>query len=194
MAEVIFSYNGILKYSSHIDDDISGFLGINVILGKACCRHITSFQSDVLAKNFLISEPFHCYMTEDNLLDAHGLLPNHVINLINYNGIYYGYDATNDKLFEFVSENKMQQVFTDKPSFLFYAPHSDMITNGMSREENEDKIKALFKKSEGKKIISKDEYDEIRYFAKSITNNERLLNDYKESSKKYIKKITKGIK
>ena len=139
----IFSKNRKINYVSEISDDIQGFLGMNVILGKVCCRHVANFQNDVLAKNYLISQPFNCYMADEDIDNTDDLLPNHVINLVNYNDIYYGYDATNDKLFKFIDEFKMQELFTDQPSYILYAPHSDMIINKSTKEKAKDRIRLL---------------------------------------------------
>ena len=69
-----------------------------------------------------------------------------------------------------------------------------MVQNGYHIETIKNDID-LFNSMEKKDIISFDEYSYISNLAKKqIESNRELFDDFRESSKKYTKRITNGIR
>lgn len=171
-------------------DDIVGFWGMHVIDGRVSCRHIANFQSDVISRNHLYSEPFYCYISEYDYQNLGNFTVNHAINLIAHNGIYYGYDAVRNKLFSFIDGMKMKELFSDQPLFAYYKPNLKLIQNGhLIMDISYDM--ALFKKMENMPSLSLEEYNYIIYYiASALSNNKDLFKAFQMSSKKYIKRIT----
>lgn len=177
-----------IKYGK--DDDIVGFWGIHVIDGIVSCRHIANFQSDVISKNHLYSRPFYCYMSHYNYKNLGNFTINHAINLIIYNGVYYGYDASSNKLFRFIDGMKMQELFAVHPLFAYYKPELKLVQNGHKIATISYDL-SLFKEAENAIPIGFEEYNYILCDCERVINhNHVLFKDFHESSKKYIKKIT----
>ena len=189
----LFSDNHSFIVGGFIPDDIKGFLGINVIRGNAVCRHVTNFQSDVLEKINMMSDPFYCYLSKIELEEPNKMECNHAINLILYKDNLYGYDALNNGLYQFISDNTMKEMFTNKPHYIYYKPYMDIVLENTSISGANNLID-IFDKIKEKDVISLDEYNYILYWANSmITKNSKLLDEFHESSKKYIRKITNHL-
>ena len=189
----MFSDNYCLVLRTPNIKDIAGFLGINIIRGEAVCRHITGFQGDVLGELNLMSEPFYCYVGKKKLEDAGKVEANHVINLILYKDNLYGYDAMNDGLYQFVDDSVMEEMFTPKPHYIYYKPYMDIVMQNTSVNGANNLID-IFSKIKEKEVISQEEYNYILYWADSmIKKNSSLLDDFHESGKKYIRKITNHL-
>lgn len=189
----VFSDNYSFIVGGFIPDDIVGFLGINVIRGNGVCRHVTGFQSDVLGKINMMSEPFYCYLSDKELDEPNKMECNHAVNLILYKDNLYGYDALNNGLYEFISDSAMKEMFTEKPHYIYYKPYMDIVLENTSISGVNNLID-IFGKIKEKEAISLDEYNFIHYWANSmVMKNIRLLNEFHESSKKYIRKITNRL-
>lgn len=181
--------NFCIKYGK--GDDIVGFWGMHVIDGVASCRHIANFQSDVISRNYLYSEPFYCYMSHNNYQNLGNFSIDHAINLIIYNNVYYGYDASNNKLFRFIDGMKMEELFSDQPLFAYYKPELKLSQNGYEIAKVSYDLD-LFKKMADMSPINFEEYKYITLCAqKMVCQNGELFESFHESSKKYIKRITK---
>lgn len=189
----IFSDGCEIVLNKNPDNDLAGFLGINVMRGNAVCRNISWFQSDVLKKLGLISEPFYCYLSKDKIDNPQDKEGNHVINLIEYKDNLYGYDALNGGLFKFVSDRELKEMFTDKVHYVYYKPYMDIMISGMDAG-NTISMMQLFDIIKDKETITEKEYNKLKENAiNAVSKNISLLNDFHESSKKYIKRITKNL-
>ena len=104
-----------------------------------------------------------------------------------------GYDALNNRLFRFISNRKLEELFCDNIHYMYYKPYIHMMFDGMDISGINNFI-SLFDVIKDKQIISLGEYNDVYDNAVDIVNkNNRLLDDFHESSKKYIKRITKNI-
>ena len=190
----VFSDNYKLFTNEKIQDDLYGFLGINIVKGYAVCRHFASFQSDVLKKLGYMCEPFYCYMSNRDIIDADKKLANHAINLIEYNNSLYGFDSYNNGLFSFVDNKKMKEMFVVDSHYIYYKPYINIMYNNETISSINNMIE-LFNNIKDKPDFDIREYKYIREMSeKMVLNNKGLLNDFHESSKKYIKRITDGLK
>ncbi len=178
-------FNIVDKY----ENDLVGFWGMHIMEGIATCRHIANFEKDVLAKNYLMAEPFYCSISNVNADNPGNLVINHAINLIYYKGVYYGYDATNDKLFHFIHGMKMEELYSDNPLYAYYVPEIKFSQNGHEIADIKYDVNA-FEAMADKPILSEKEYTFIKnYSDNAVYNNLELLDDFYDSSKKYIRKI-----
>ena len=190
----VFSYNDKFQYIDGRQKEVNGFLGLNVILGHGCCRHVSRFQSDVLGKMNLMSDVLYCHISDKHQDEANKLKANHAMNLIEYHGILYGYDTERNQLFRMHGENEMAGIYIKNPSFVYYKPYIDMLINGM-KVENANYMLKLLEMFKDKDIIGSNEYLEILNYVKNIiSSNQGLIKDFRHSSKQYTKKIVKNLK
>lgn len=190
----IFSNDLEFKFDSKVDNVLVSYLGINVIKGFGCCRHIATFNSDIINKLGLMSDPLYCYITDRNICNAHNMKGNHVINLIEYNATLYGYDTVFSTLFRFVDSLKLESIYNDRNLHVYYKPYVDMIFNDMSIQ-NVLSLIMLFDKVKDNDILSYNEYIDIcRYSYDMIDKNSDLINEFQNYSKKFVKKIMSELK
>ena len=188
-----FSVNGKYSKLKYMKQNLMGCFGIDLIIGAGVCRNTTSFHADVLEAMNMMSYPFYCYGTRESLEDGNDYHANHVVNLIEYDGALYGYDAFNSMLFNFVSKYEMVEFFSVNPFRLYYKPYVDMIVDGLSLN-NVDSLLTLFDMVKHNKLITLSEYKDMWEYAKRVTSeNDYLFDLFKESAKKYIREITKGL-
>ena len=193
MRKGIFSEDNRLITNEENLVDLYGFLGLNIIIGHAACRHFAAFQSDVLKRLKYMSEPFYCYMTKDDVSDASKKPANHAINLIEYKDNLYGIDTYNSSFFNFIDSKKMVEMFVKRPHFVYYKPYINIMYNGETTD-SVNNLCNLFDNIKGKESISIDEFKYIcDYAQKVVFKNNDLLDAFHESSKKYIKRITKSL-
>lgn len=184
-----FSNLGKFVFDKNAINYMVGFLGINVLFGTGCCRHIAAFSSDVINKLNLMSDSFGCYITSDNLDNAFMFKGNHVINLIEYGGILYGYDPVHSMIFRFIDNFKLKSLCDDKKFYVYYKPYYDMIVSEISIDAVRN-LMCLFNNFSFDNTISYSEYMEILGYARNaIDTNGELIRDFREVSKRYIKRI-----
>lgn len=189
----LFSENGKYSKGKNMKERRIGFSSIALIEGIGVCRNTTSFHSDVFRALNMMSYPFYCYATFDSLENGNDYEANHVINLIEHNGTLYGYDAFNSMLFKFVSDREMLQMFSKEPLKLYYKPYVDVIVESLTLG-NVNNLMALFGTVKDNELITVHEYLSMWKYAKKVTSeNDFLFNLFKDTSKKRIKEITKGL-
>ncbi len=184
-----FSKNGSF-IRQNTANDITGFWGLNVIEGSGVCRHVSAFQSDVLTRINMLSDVLYVntgkLISDDKVVKA-----DHAINIIKYKDVIYGFEATTGALFCLETPSSLKEMFRDKPRRLIYSPCTDMAVKGETLKQVSEKMNT-FEKMICKETISKEEYDYIVQLAnRAITVNESLIDDFKEASKKHIKKIVR---
>ena len=189
----IFSADGVYSKQKHMNQQLMGAFGIDVVAGAGVCRNTASFHSDILRAMNQMSYPFYCYGTNDMSEDGNEHESNHVVNLIEYNNALYGYDAFNSMLFKLVSDREMVQMFSKEPLKLYYKPYIDLMLEGLSLG-NINNLMSVFDMVKDNKLITHDEYKDMWKYAKEvISENSYLLGLFQETSKKRIKEITKGL-
>lgn len=190
----LFSDDGVFKCNTTNNSDLAGHLGMGVINGNGCCRHISKFQHDVLSKMNLMSDQFYCYLWHDNdSNDKSNEEANHAINLIEYNCALYGYDALNGLLFKFISDRELITLFSNSDIHLYYKPYVDMLVDGM-KAENANYLFSLFDTLKDRKLISLEEYRFIYMHAiRTIGESAGLIKEFRNVSKSRIKRITDGL-
>lgn len=190
--------SGCFSNKSHFScgevDSIKGFNGINVVTGSGCCRHITAFHKDVFDELGFFDNIIPVVHEENaTLQDAYGLMSNHVVNLLEYNGILCPYDTLNDAIYVFLNGLVMEKQFTNKPVTLYYKPYMDMVINGLSKEDVIKRIQLFNCSSRSSNITRKELLSIIATTSVKYFKNRELLQDFKSDSKTYIKRIVKNV-
>lgn len=172
--------------------EITGKLGINVVLGEGCCRNISDFHRDIFNKFELTSIPFYCYQGLGRGINK---CANHVINLIEYRDNIYGIDLHNHGfLYRFKKPLVMDSISMFDKGKLDYKPYYGLIVDGDSLENIKKNLKT-FEECSKKKTISAIEYDcNIRYFAKELVRRKRNeLIKFDQKTKQLKKTIASGL-
>ena len=203
-------WNGILSidkkfiYEDYLLEVEDFFNGLNVTYGEGCCRHIGSMIKDVLNNlnedNYLISGETKIKSAMDYFKiirnDANGVMDNlngeietfdsesrHMVNMINYNGKYYLFDATNLLMFKF--NKKLKNSIYVGDGTIEIRPHSFLSWNEMSPEELG---KLLYRLDINKKSISTEEVINIIQSARKMINVD-LMNDFHNEIKDELNDI-----
>lgn len=177
--------------------DLYGYFGIDILNGYGCCRHTSSIHQDIFKKLKLNSSYLPCLHSMNiSLEESFKIKGNHLVNLIEYEGVYYAYDTLHNRLYEFEDSFTMTpypKCFGDI-NILFYKPSFDMILNNKSQLEVIKKIKKIYTDSKSRHI-SILELNEIFNETNYIYNkNDEIIYDFVKDTKSYIKKLTSSIK
>lgn len=180
--------------------DIKGYLGIDIINGIGCCRHIASFYQDVF-KNLDINGKALCCFNTSTIKNKCKYQPfisraNHVVNLLEYNGLYYIYDSINNCYYYFSDFISMHPyiINDNKPilnSPLYYKPYMDMIIFSSSYKEILNNI-TVFRNNcnYSSYYITSQEIFNILYETDNIySKSYDILKCFREDSNKYVKNI-----
>lgn len=198
-SKVIFKliYDGYLSKNSNFHftmeqshPNIIGFMGINVINGAGCCRHV----SDIHKKVFDSLNLFDIELpgVKDKLISLNGafhVLPNHVVNLIEFNNKYYLHDLSKETIGYFKNGFTLQSYQETLNYRFYYKPTYDLFWQNLSQEEEISKI-IEFQEDSYKPPISPKELNEILEETENrFYQSTSLLSDFQLEKEKYIKKI-----
>lgn len=178
------------EYKTNIVENLYGCLGLQVIRGYGTCRHISSFYKDVFDKLGLYNDKLYNYFSESNNEKiAKKNNANHVVNIIRYNDGYYGIDLANDYIFEFVNELKMKSMFKKEIVYIFGKPYMDILVEGLSYEEMENKLNNYRNNINRGTLDKKEYFDILRDTRESILRSEDILLDFNNDRRNYIKRL-----
>ena len=201
-------YDGYLSDSSHfiVTDqkeyllDIKGFLGIDIINGVGCCRHISSFYQDVFDCLNMSGNALCCF--EPNITDTSSNLDisitgraNHVINLLKYNGLYYVYDPMRKSFYYFKDFIEMRPYLINEENCLnpplYYRPYKEMIVFSSSYDDIVTNIITFINNCRNSaNYVTSKEISEIVAEADNIyKKSNNMLNEFKKEAKQYTKHI-----
>lgn len=183
----IFSYNDKFENASGHIDILRSKPGINILFGKGSCRHVSGFISDAMPQSKVLT----CVGETNTPYESEA---NHVINLIDYNGEKYGFDAINGGiLFNFISEFEMKPINADVNDCLNYKPYGEIIFFRRSFEEIKNFLEQ-FKKN-GSSTISFQELSDIALSSQlSIASNMDIIEDFLNDSRSQVRSIKEKIK
>ncbi len=174
-------------------EDKDGLLGLNVIDGKGCCRHVCVFFQDVFQELGMCGDIIPC-INEDNITleEAFSYLPNHTVNLIEYRGVYYVYDALNINFYKFTDQFTMNSYFDEK-DFVYFKPSASMILNDETIVEVLEKLGKFLASSKSKNITNS-EFEEILKETVNIYNkNLNLIKDFESDTAKLKRNIVSRL-
>ena len=119
---------------------------------------------------------------------------NHVINLIDYNGEKYGFDAINGGiLFNFISEFQMVPIYKNFNVHLNYKPYGEIMFYRRSFEEIREFLEQI--KENGNSTISHEQLSDIALSSQlSIASNMDIIEDFLRDSRSKVRGIKEKIK
>lgn len=182
-----FSHGKKIMHVKGIEDILKSKPGISVVTGKVVCRHKANFITDVFKLLPGFCENFYCLrsdISKKETLSGHG---NHMANVLEYNGVYYVYDATYHIFYEF--RNPIELISKEKKEFLYYKPEVQLAMEKVSLEDLETRLRE-YKKSSNSKKISLKELNEIQSeTASNIVAKSKILNEFELNTYAIKKKI-----
>ena len=120
---------------------------------------------------------------------------NYMVNIVNHDGVYYGFDAYNHgNLYKFINEYEMLPIDEEKSGYMHYKPYCEISNYGKSFEDVR-RLLEMYKESSGMNTITKEEYAEIiRTAISNIQTNMSMIQDFTCVAKEPIDRIKKKIK
>lgn len=190
-----FSYNLTIQKNFMNEKEITTNLGINVILGKCCCRNIAYFYHDIFKHFFDYPLTLTCFDDEGIKNEKTMSFGNHMINLTKYHDTIYGFDLTNNLLYYPINKNTLKQY--DKNYYIYYRKYSDIILRFYQETTVKDNFyeeimikEKLFKEARKKKIIPQENYQLLINEANNfIYDNERRLTTFLNKTVKLKEEI-----
>lgn len=173
--------------------DIIGFFGLDIINGYGCCRHFSNLFQDVFENIGMCGEMIICINKEGMTLEeAFSSRHNHVVNLIEFNNVYYAKDSLNANFYQFINGFAMNSYF-DLTDYAYFKPSVTMIMNGKTLPEVKEKIK-LFTESSKSTPLTIQELKEIILETIYLYNkNKNLIKDFERNSEVLKRKIVSNI-
>ncbi len=173
--------------------DIFGLLGLDVINGVACCRHFSTLFKDVFKELNICGDLIACLCKENiTLKEAFISKHNHVVNMIEYNGIYYAFDPFNNNIYKFIDMFTMEPYF-DKRILIYFKPSVNMIYNDETFIEVLNKI-IKFDESSKLKPLTLSEMGEIHLETTNLyKNNYNMVEDFIRDTIELKRSIVKSI-
>lgn len=108
--------NKTFNFNDYNTEEINNLLGINILNGSGLCRHISTMLSDVYKELDMNSEVLPVRMV-DNVNDKFNLVGNHIINLVEKDGISYFLDPMNDVIWNKEDKRRIITTFKDKEEY-----------------------------------------------------------------------------
>ena len=158
-------------------DEILGRYGLSIIEGKGVCRNYSEMAYDEMRLLNYYSKQLYCYWPNLSLpKSATVKKANHVINLIEHDGVIYGIDLYNGcALFHFTEPLTLERITLKTGKKIRYKPYYEYIL-GESTEQQIGAHLLDFEKSSKMKTISAIEYeDEIYPDTISFMNNHKNI-------------------
>lgn len=197
----LFLYTGLLsknelnKKDNKTYTDKVGYLGLDVIKGEACCRHVASLHEDVFkaleCKSTIISTT-----TNQNINSEFPKNANHVINLLEYNKVLYAHDALNGMFYYFVSPLILKNYSIKTPiefKYQMYKPIIDIKVWGKDEVEIVNNMKQI-KETNPEKYLTELELNEIIEATKArFYGSYEELEKYKSKARFLFFKVSSNI-
>lgn len=173
--------------------------GMSIICGSGECRNIACFYEDVFSF-------FYNYPLKLCCIDLKGLVNNdtltygnHVINLVKYNDIMYGYDLLNHVAFKPIDTKILKGINIDYT--LQHKPNGDLLLylttilnsniNFISTINNK---RAFLQESAKSNILSKDSFKKLVYDANEfISERKKLLQHFMLENEELTHEIKKKM-
>lgn len=187
-----------MKFSDlppNLEKEITCKLGINIVTGDGCCRNYSAIHQDVFGELGLDSELFYCYQGHNTFNRAKRARSNHVINLIQHEGVTYGIDMYNlNNLFHFIDPFLLAEISTTRRSVLRYKPYTELEYGISSIEDVQEKLKRFAEYTQTRPINPFDYEAGLKYEMKrKIREQENLFRDFHEETKVLKKEIKDSI-
>ena len=189
-----FSYGSFNKDS--YEDILTLKLGLNVLNGIGCCRNVSSFTNDIFnALDRKCDVLTVVQLEEKNQKKALTSKANHMINLIHYDNVPYGFDMMNNmgSLYYFNNAFELLPIDTKEETYMYYKPYIEMVYQNRSFEYIKEKLKFL--KQNGRLGITQEEFKGIiTETDEKLCSNISLVKDFLFDTNERIESINEKIK
>jgi len=188
-------YNGIFSYENTFFKELDASsilqckLGLNIVDGYGCCRHTAEFIQDVIPESKTLTCVTKCkkpFRKEAN----------HMVNLAEYNGLVYAYDAYNGgALLKFDEDFRMIPLDETIKTYFSYKPYAEIIYYKRSLKEIRDFLE-LCKESRNS-IITKDDENflhALTCLSLDTKESKDMINDFKSDTRVQKDNIKEQIK
>lgn len=189
-----FSYDQY-KYSNK-EDILNSRLGLNVLKGECCCRNVSSFMTNIFKVNNEFCENLAVIsLDKKDKRKAVREMANHMINLISYDGVLYGFDSLSGfgSLYYFINSFELLPIESSKNAYMHYKPYIDYVYNNLTFEDIKQKLLAF--KENGKTRISEKEFNDLVVETDiKLSSNISLVEDFMKDTNREITHIKEKIK
>lgn len=185
----VFSFENTFGIKNDILDILDCKDGLNVLWGSACCRHVSGFVSDVVPDSRVLT----CVTEVKNPFKKEA---NHVVNLTQYNDIFYAFDATRGGVvFKFDDNFRMIPVDDRIKTFYNYKPYAEIVLYKRTLEEIRNFLQQC-KENKGI-LLSKEEEKSIELFTIDCLDakaSKDMINDFRSDTALQMEGIKEQIK
>lgn len=180
-------YNGIFSvtrsyyYDTNLPFELDSHMGLNVVLGKGCCRNITAFHKDVFDTLGEYLKKFYCTAVKnENIDEGHNFQLEHVISLIENNESIIGFDFTTGIFYSFVNEYTLKAENFHGQKYLTYKPLGEYVfeIKELTKKEIYDNLRLFKKESSKLGITTMETVDFWNQASKAIENNHELIRKF----------------
>lgn len=185
----LFSYEQVFTRGEDASSVLNCKLGLNIIEGIGSCRHVSEFIQDVIPTSRVLT----CLTECKNPFKAEA---NHMINLAEYNKVFYGFDAYNGgRVLKFEDNFKMVPVDENIETYFNYKPYAEIIYYKRSLEEIRDFLKQCAD-CQNTVISGLDEIDvELKVIEMLDTNTSKsIISDFRSDTRLQLDSIKEQIK
>lgn len=196
----VLVYAGVFSYDNfkfeNADDILYTRLGLNVINGEGCCRNFSHFTKDIFTSNNDYCENLAVmYLNKKDKRKATRGLANHMINLIKYNGILYGFDTSSQfgELYYFINGFELLPIEESAKSYMYYKPYLDFVYSYWSFQELKEKL-MLLNENVGKRITENEYKDIVKETDLKLEKEITLVQDFMKDTRSEIVGIKEKIK
>lgn len=190
-----FSYNDFFKLT---DDkkmlkNIKGYLGIDVMTGYGNEQAVSSLCNDINNMRGFFSNYLVC-SKENNELGQTNDSPQYIINLLYFEGCYYGYDVFKNEFYEFKKPYILCPIDKRRRNEnIYYLPVQDIVLNNHDLFSIVEKFRD-FENCSGQTSKSKSDINYAEEIVQErLYKNKNELESYKTLTKKYSKEINLSI-
>lgn len=189
-----FSYGSFDKDS--YEDILTLKLGLNILNGTGCCRNVSSFINDIFnALDRKCDVLTVVQLEENNQKKALTSKANHMIDLIYYDNVPYGFDMMNNlgSLYYFKNAFELFPVDTKEETYMYYKPYIEMVYQNRSFEYIKEKLKFL--KENGRLGITQEEFKGIiTETDEKLCSSISLVKDFLFDTNERMESINEKIK
>lgn len=185
----LFSYEQVFTRNVGTSNILECSLGLNVINGVGSCRHVAEFISDVIPNSKVLTCLTECKKPFTKEAD-------HMINLGEYDKVYYGFDAFNGgRVLEFHDDFKIIPVDESIDTYFNYKPYAEIIFYKRSFEEIKIFLRRI-KENERSLISVKDEMfiEQLTTLSLETKTSKSIINDFRSDTRENLDRINEQIK
>lgn len=190
----VFSYDD-LKFKN-VDDILNTRLGLNILNGEGCCRNFSHFTKDIFASNNEFCENLSVIeLNERNKTQATREMANHMINLIEYEGVLYGFDTSCEfgELYYFINGFELLPIEEKAKAYMYYKPYLDFVYSYWTFEYLKEKL-ILLNENAGKRIKDAEYKDILKETDLKLEREISLVQDFMKDTRTDITNIKEKIK